>query len=178
MATKFRKDDRVSIPQDEEIWLQIFEECNLSQIAFRYTSLTNGVIHEVMDDNRYLVSFSCTTVPHTNPPYTDFPVHERFLTLVESSYKPLTQEKAQAVVDKVRAILKHYKVSLIGTCTDEGIFGEITIIDNEDPDMETGFFVQGWRMPLNQVSNKVEVAYHGDEEDPDRISGFTVDGIG
>jgi predicted ATP-grasp superfamily ATP-dependent carboligase len=72
----------------------------------------------------------------------------------------LTIEKAQQVVDEVREVCRRHGVALLGACFDEGVAGEIEIIDS-DSAVGPG----GARM--NQAQ---ELGFHG--------ATLYVDGIG
>ena len=60
-----------------------------------------------------------------------------------------TKAELQSAVDELRSVCKKHKVILLGTCTSEGIYGEITIGENKEK-------VIGWSNPLERVTNQVE----------------------
>lgn len=54
------------------------------------------------------------------------------------SYDLLDKERANEIIEEIRAVLRKHHVALIGTCDSEGILGEITIeplssLDDSDP---------------------------------------------
>lgn len=73
-----------------------------------------------------------------------------------------TKEQLQEAVNEIRAICKKHGIALIGTCADEGIFGEITIVEVSDRDSE-------WADIPRVINNTVEMAY---------VGSFCVSGIG
>lgn len=56
----------------------------------------------------------------------------------------MTPQKAQQIVDEVRAVLARHSAALVGSCENEGIYGEITIMDAEDVPLDG-------RVPLDSV---------------------------
>ena len=73
-----------------------------------------------------------------------------------------TIEQMQFAVDEIRKVCMRHGVVLIGTCRNEGIYGEITICENV-------MDACGWVEPNNAVDNKVLQDMH---------DGYSLGGIG
>lgn len=72
-----------------------------------------------------------------------------------------TQEELQAAVDEIREVCNRHAVVLVGTCSNEGIYGEITI----------GYASQkaiGWTNVRGRLTNRVD----------ENAGEISVDGIG
>ncbi len=72
-----------------------------------------------------------------------------------------TKEQLQAAVDELREVCGRHGIALVGTCSYEGIYGEITIGEAKEESL-------GW----------VDVAKHVDNIVVDWFGGFVVGGIG
>ena len=42
-------------------------------------------------------------------------------------------ERREKFLSEVKALGEKYQIGLVGTCENEGIYGEITVVDIEDP---------------------------------------------
>jgi hypothetical protein len=73
-----------------------------------------------------------------------------------------TVEEVQAFVNEVRAVCLKHGLVLIGTCENEGIYGEITILENTFPEP------QAWRAANEQLSDEPYLIY----------GTYTISGIG
>lgn len=65
-----------------------------------------------------------------------------------------TLEQVQAAIDEIREVCHKHGIVLIGTCAAEGIYGEITISD----DQADGLKLAGWKrintLQLNAVAGR------------------------
>lgn len=77
-----------------------------------------------------------------------------------------TIQELQAAVDALRAVCQQHGVVLLGTCSSEGIYGEITIAPARADAIS-------WRHARQHLTNRVDV---GDEAYG--VRGFAVQGIG
>jgi hypothetical protein len=64
-----------------------------------------------------------------------------------------TIEQMQAAVDEIREVCKRHGIVIIGTCKAGGVYGEITIFENNEQPT-------GWLNPQNQLTNQVEKLDH------------------
>lgn len=74
-----------------------------------------------------------------------------------------TKQDLQAAVDDIRIVCKKHGIAIVGTCSREGIYGEITIGEATEEAL-------GWEYVAESVNNIVTP--NDDEE------GFSVRGIG
>lgn len=73
-----------------------------------------------------------------------------------------TKEQLQAAVDELREVCRKHGIALVGTCANEGIYGEITI-------GEASQAALGWRDVAAAVDNTVKEGHRG---------SFSLGGIG
>jgi len=59
-----------------------------------------------------------------------------------------TEGELQAFVDEVRAVCLKHGLAIFGTCENEGVYGEITIVENNFEDCE-------WSNAERNLSNRV-----------------------
>lgn len=43
-------------------------------------------------------------------------------------------EKLRAFIDEIKSVCERHRLGIVGTCEGEGIYGEITIFDLDDPE--------------------------------------------
>lgn len=67
-----------------------------------------------------------------------------------------TRAEYQAAIDEIRMVCRKHGVFLVGTCEQEGIYGEITIGDAADPGDSTG-----WRNPGAHTTGVVDYLEEG-----------------
>ncbi len=46
----------------------------------------------------------------------------------------IDNERLRLFIEDIRGVCEHHRLALVGTCNLEGIYGEISIIDPDDPD--------------------------------------------
>ncbi len=73
-----------------------------------------------------------------------------------------TKEQLQAAVDDLREVCRKHDIALVGTCSSEGIYGEITIGEATQAAL-------GWLDVAAQVDNTVSDGHRG---------SFSLGGIG
>lgn len=74
-----------------------------------------------------------------------------------------TQEQLQTAVDAVRKTCAEHGIVLIGTCSSEGIYGEILVAEARDESID-------WSRPRERLTNQVRR--------DDQLGDVYVDGIG